>query len=113
MDDLASEDFGGNTRPHRALEEVSKPLGAPTLPNARQRGVVRQRLVQVIAEVPSDAEAVRGHSGELPLGADALEEHDQLQLEEHDRVNTRAAERRIAVGHQVAHEAEGGTCQPS
>jgi hypothetical protein len=31
-----------------------------------------------------------GRRDQLALGADALEEHDQLQLEEDDRINARA-----------------------
>jgi hypothetical protein len=41
-------------------------------------------------EVPAVREVQIGDLDELALGADAFEEHDQLELEEDDRVNGRA-----------------------
>jgi hypothetical protein len=52
--------------------------------------VVRQRLEEVVAQVPTHAQTVRRDLHEPPLGADALEEHDELELEEDDRVHGRS-----------------------
>src|SRR4051794_11486311 len=48
VNDLARGDFGGNAGLHRAFEDASEPLRAPTLPDPGQRGMIRQRLVQAV-----------------------------------------------------------------
>jgi hypothetical protein len=68
--------------------------------------VVREWLVEVITEIPADAEPVGGHPKQVPLRADALEEHHELEPEEHDRVDARASIRRIAVLHPGPHETQ-------
>jgi len=60
MHDLALGDPGGHTGPHRPLEDVPEPLGAPTLPNARQRGMIRQPIVQPFGRL------TRPHRGHGP-----------------------------------------------
>jgi len=47
-----------------------------------------------------------GNLDELTLGAKALEEHDQVEFEEDDRVNGGTPARGIALGDEVAHESE-------
>ena len=69
------------------LEEALEDVDAQPLPDAGQAGVVGQRLVQGVAEVPAVGQVEAGRLDELALGADALEEHDQLELEEDDRVD--------------------------
>jgi hypothetical protein len=49
--------------------------------------VIGQRLVQRVAQVPAVGQVEAGRGDQLPLGADALEEPDQVQLEELDRVD--------------------------
>ena len=44
-------------------------------------------LVQRVAEVPAVRQVEAGGLDQLALGADALEEHHQLQLEEDDGVD--------------------------
>jgi hypothetical protein len=46
----------------------------------------------------------------LALGADVLEEHDELELEEDDRVNRRPAAPRVERPHQIPHEREVQPC---
>ena len=75
------------------LEEALEDGQAQALPDAGQAGVVGQRLVQGVAEVPAVREVEAGRLDQLPLGADALEEHDELELEEDDRVDGRAGRR--------------------
>ena len=43
--------------------------------------MVGQRLVKVVAQVPTHREAVGRHTHKLPLGAQALEEKNELQAE--------------------------------
>jgi hypothetical protein len=52
--------------------------------------LIRHGLVQVVAQVPADAQPVGRQVQQLPLRADAFEEHHQLQLEEDHRVDGRA-----------------------
>jgi hypothetical protein len=66
--------------------------------------VIGQRLVQVVSEEPADAQAISGHLHKLPLTADVLEEHDQLQAEEDLRVDAGTTRRGVAVLHQISHE---------
>jgi hypothetical protein len=44
--------------------------------------MVGQELEEVIPYVPAQREAVGDHPHELPLGAQILDEHQQLQLED-------------------------------
>ena len=73
------------------LEEALEDVDAEPLPDAGQAGVVGERLVQGVAEVPAVGQVEARRLDQLALGADALEEHDQLQLEEDDRVDAGAA----------------------
>jgi hypothetical protein len=66
--------------------------------------VAGQRLLQVVAHVPAKGQAVGHHSYELPLAPEVLEEHDQLQLEEDDRVDGGPAAPRVERPHQIHHE---------
>ena len=63
-------------------------------------------LVEGVAEVPAVGEVEAGRLDELALGADALEEHDELQLEEDDRVDARPAPLGVELPRPVADEAE-------
>ena len=76
------------------------------LPDAGQAGVVGQLLVQGVAEVPAMGQVEAGRLDELALGADALEEHHQLQLEEDDRVDAGPAALGIELPRPVADEAQ-------
>jgi hypothetical protein len=68
--------------------------------------VVRQGLPQVVPEVPAHAQAVGRHPHKLALRPQAFEEEDELQPEEHHRVDARAAHGGVGVPHQVADEGE-------
>jgi hypothetical protein len=68
--------------------------------------VVGQRLVKGVAEIPPMGEVETRRLDQLPLRANALEEQDQLQLEEDDRVDRRSADLGVAIWDQVAHKAE-------
>ena len=49
--------------------------------------MVREVLVEGIAEIPAVGQVEGGRLDELPLRAHPLEEHHELQLEEDDRVD--------------------------
>ena len=47
-----------------------------------------------------------GHLDELPLGADALEEHDEVEAEEDDRIDGWTTSLGVTVRDPGAHKAE-------
>jgi len=68
--------------------------------------VVGQGFVEIVAEIPSHAEAVGTDVFQLSLGSNTLEEHDKLELEEHDGVDGRTAGGRLTVAYQVTDKAQ-------
>src|SRR3712207_5965526 len=88
----ASFDFSGVKvqlpAPHEArflaqidnlLEETLENGDAQPVSDAGQTGVVRECLVQRIAEIPAMRQVEAGRRDELAFGANPLEEHNQLQ----------------------------------
>ena len=68
--------------------------------------MVGERLVEGVAEVPAVGQVEAGGLDQLALGADPLEEHDQLQLEEDDRVDAGPAPLGVQLPRPLADEAE-------
>ena len=68
--------------------------------------MVGQGFEQVVAEVPAQGQAVRDHPHQLALGADVLEEHEELELEENHGVERRPATPRVKRPRQLPHERE-------
>ena len=66
--------------------------------------MIGERVVEGVAEVPAVGQVEACRLDQLALGADALEEHDQLQLEEDDRVDARLAPVGVQLPRLVAHE---------
>jgi hypothetical protein len=91
---------------HDALEEAPEDIHAIAVADASQAGMVRQRFVEVVAELPSDTQPVGSQGKQLALGTEALKEQHQVQLEEDHWVNRGTTNRRIAVGNEIAHEVE-------
>jgi hypothetical protein len=54
--------------------------------NAREAGMIGKWFPQVIANEPADAESICSMPHQLASGSDALEEHDELQLEKDELV---------------------------
>ena len=50
--------------------------------------MIRQGFVEVLAQEPSDAQALGGYLHKPPLRADVLQEHHQLQTKEDHRGST-------------------------
>ena len=63
-------------------------------------------LVQVIAAIPAYAQAICGEPHQLPLEAQTLEVHHQLQPDEDHRVDARSIHRGAALLDEVAHDGE-------
>jgi hypothetical protein len=69
--------------------------------------MVRQRFVEVIAQVPSGTQPVYRQLEELALGSNPFEEHQQLELEKDDWIDTRSPTvAGVAGPDKVAHERE-------
>ena len=94
---LAPAQPGRQALLHDLLKEAPENVESIPLPDATETGVVGQRLGQVIAEIPAQAEPIGHHLHQLPLRAEALKEEDQLQFEEDDRVDAGAPTLGIGV----------------
>jgi hypothetical protein len=66
--------------------------------------MVWERLMQVIAEIPAQTEAVRGDAHKLSFRAQPLKEHDQLQLEKDHRINGGTSASGIIELYQIPHK---------
>src|SRR6266852_8278994 len=71
---------------HNPLKEAAKHVHAVPSANACQTGMIWQGLVQIIANIPTDAEPVSSVPHELPFRTETLEKHDQLELEKYDGI---------------------------
>src|SRR5215207_11628687 len=67
---------------HDLLEEAAEDSKPVAIPDPGEAGVVGHGLVEVVPQIPADAQTVCCDLHQLPLGADALKEHHQLQPEE-------------------------------
>jgi len=88
------------------LEEATEHLHAIAGTNAREARVVRQWLIQIISQVPTDAEPIVRMTHQETLRTDALKEHHELQLEEDHRINGRATTTCIGLLHELTHKRE-------
>ena len=68
--------------------------------------MIGQGLVQIVANIPPHAEPICCMLHQEPFGADIFKEHDQLQFEEHDRINGGATTTCIALMHKLPHKRE-------
>ena len=75
---LAPDELGLKTLFDDGFKEAAKHGQAIAGADAGQAGVVRQGLIEVVAQKPSHAELVCHQPHQEPLRADALEKHDQL-----------------------------------
>ena len=68
--------------------------------------MVGERLGEVIAEIPAQAQSIGDDLKELSFGTEPLEEQDQLQLEKHHWVDGGPPNVRVGITNQIAHEAQ-------
>jgi hypothetical protein len=76
---------------HDVLEDALEDGQAQALPNPRQAGVVGQRFIQAIAQVPAVGQMQARRLDQAALRANAFKEQDELELEEDDGVDGRPA----------------------
>ena len=87
-----------------SVEEAAEHVDPKAISYACQAGMVGEWLSEVVAQIPTDTQSVSSEFHELTLGTKPLEEHDELPLEEDDRVDRGPATRRVAVHNEAAHE---------
>ena len=68
--------------------------------------MIGQGLAKVVAEVPAQRKAVGYNPHKLTFRAQVLEEHHQLELEEHDRIHRRTTFAGIERTYQLPDERE-------
>src|SRR5215217_8232231 len=103
---LAPHEAGTHAHLHDPLQEPPEDLEAVALADPGEGRVIGQGFMQVVAEVPTNAEAVGHDPHELPLAAQILAEKDDLELEEDDRVHRWSATLGVEWGHHLPHERE-------
>jgi hypothetical protein len=89
---------------HRSTTASTKRRNTVSPERSRMR--VGQRLVQSVAQIPAQAEAVGHLPHAFTLGAHPLEAEDQEQLEEVHRVDTRPTDRGVSFPDQIADKSE-------
>jgi hypothetical protein len=103
---LAPDKPGIPAQPDDLIEESTEDLKSEPLPDPGQGGVVGERLIEVVAHIPTMREIQRSPLDELSLGANALEHHDQLELEEHDWIDAGPTSFGVAILNPVANKGE-------
>src|SRR5262249_19813426 len=88
------------------LKDAAQAIKTEALPDAGETGGIGQRLVQTVAELPPDTEAIRGQGKELALRAKPLEEHHQVELEEDHGIDAGPAAFGVELLYPLAHEAQ-------
>ena len=66
--------------------------------------MVGQRFVEIVAQVPTDTEAVSDDLHQLALGPQSFEEKHKLELKENHRIDAGATRRGVAVPNQFPDE---------
>jgi hypothetical protein len=72
---------------HNGVEEAAKDVHAISFSDARETGMVRQGLAQIVPQIPPHTEPIRCMPYQLAFRAYSFKEHDELQFEEHDGIN--------------------------
>src|SRR6266516_3155872 len=66
--------------------------------------MIGKRFVEIIPQIPANAESICCMSHEEALGADVLKKHDQLQFEEDNGVNRGTTFACIGLLHELSHK---------
>src|SRR6266487_6794885 len=91
---------------HNLVKEAAKDLHPVASANTRETRMVGKRLAEVIAKVPHHAQPISSMAHQQAFRANTLEEHDELQFEEHDRVDGGATATSIGLLHEFPHNRE-------
>jgi hypothetical protein len=88
------------------LEEASKDVQAIALADFAETRMIGQRLIQIVPEIPSDAQSICHLAHEQALRPYIFKEHHQLQFEEHYRINRWSSSTCVALANQFVHKRE-------
>lgn len=86
------------------LKKAAKHPDSIACANPRQTRMIREIFVQLIAKIPSDAEAISGLTHELSFSTHPFKKHDQLELEKHDWINGGTTRLRIVLLDKFIHK---------
>lgn len=100
----APDKFGLNALLHNRFEEVAKHRQAIARADAGEAGVVRQGFVEIVPEIPSDAQAVLRVAHEEALRTNAFKKHHQLQFEKDFGGHRWSTAWYVGILHQIAHK---------
>jgi hypothetical protein len=89
---------------HDVLEEALEGRHAQPLPDTSQAGMIRQGFIEAIAQVPAVGQVQASRLDQAALWAQSLEEQDELELEEDDRVDGGPPTCAIEIGDPLAHK---------
>ncbi len=81
VDNLALGDAGPDAGRHRAPEDVAEPLGAPSLTDSRQRGMIRQPVPQAATGEPATCQVHLRLAHRAPVVDDAGQEAREHQTQ--------------------------------
>ena len=94
------------TQGNDPLEKLVEDFHTQAIADAGQAGMLGQWLIEVVAEIPPVRQVQAGHLDQPSLRADALEEHDELKLEENHWVDGWSPGGLVAILSELAHEAQ-------
>ena len=111
MDDLALGDPGIEAGLYGTREDAPEPFGTPALADARQRGMIRQGLMQTVSCEPADGDIHLRFPHQPTVVNDAQQKAGEHQSNRHLGVDARAcvdlgATPLINTG--ILHRVEGG-----
>src|SRR5260370_41133599 len=69
------------------LKKAAKHPDSIACANTRQTRMIRERFVQIVAKIPSYAEAISGLTHELSFRTHTFKKQNQLELEKHDWID--------------------------
>src|SRR5919202_6145407 len=87
-----------------SVEEAAEHVDPKAISYACQAGMVGEWLSEVVVQIPTDTQSVSSEFHELTLGTKTLKGHDELQLEEANRVDRGPDTRRVTVRNKSTHE---------
>ena len=103
---LAPDEPCRNTLGDDHLEEAAEDGQPQSGTNLTQRGMIGQRLVEVVPHIPTNGEVVPGLLHQLAFRANPFKEHGELEAEKDLGIDGGASAAGIAVGDEIAHEGE-------
>ena len=107
MHDLALGDPGAYAVAHRAFEDAPEPIGAPSLPDTRERRMIRQPAIEPEAREPADRQVYLRFPQEASVVDDSEQEACEHQADRGLRIDPRSTDAWcVEIGHLPAQPAK-------